>query len=205
MNRLFVAMIGLIPVVFLSSCGPFTNKVEGSYQKVIPIANIVKLEIDSTSENTVIKQGSSDRIELIIKFSAHAGNLKFAEKILQEISQTISQSLPLFVEDDTVRVGSIQEDIRKFLPKRGFCIFFSSCTYISVSYELKIPVNIAINYSSISGNTNIENISGKIKVDVQSANIKLQQTNGIVQISSNSGNIFERTLVLYSLIQSTAI
>lgn len=190
MSRLFVVMVGLIPVIFLSSCGGFsTNKIEGSFQEVIPVSNIAKLEIDSTAENTVIKQGSSDRIEWVIKFSAYAGDLKFAEKTLQEISQTISQNLPVFVDGDTVRIGSIQEVIRRFLPEQGFCILFS-CTYVSVSYELKVPDSINIKYSSSSGNIKIENTSGKITVDAQSGNIKLQHTSGMIKISSKSGNIF---------------
>lgn len=189
MNILSVAIAGLISVIFLSSCGYFMNKVEGSYREVIPISNIAKLEIENTAGNTVIKQGSSDRIEWVIKFSVRAGNLKFAKKTLQEISQTISQSLPVFVDDDTVRIGSIQEAIRRFLPEQGFCIL-SSCTHVSVSYELKVPGNIDLEYSSSSGNIEIENISGKITVDVQSGNTRLQHTSGMIQISSKSGNIF---------------
>jgi len=189
MSRLFVVLIGLIPVAFLSSCSPFTNKVEGSYQEVIPISNITKLEINNTSEDTVIKQGSSDRIEWVIKFSTRTGDRKFAE----EISQTIPQNLPVFVDDDTVKIGSIQEAIRRVFPKQGFCIL-SSCIHVSVHYELKIPDNIEIKYNSLSGNIEIKNISTKITIAVLSSNIKLQNASGMVQVSSTSGNIFAKNV-----------
>lgn len=184
MKKVLVVVASLFPIVFLASCGFYMEKVEGSYEEVIPVSANVELEIKNINEDTVIKQGISDQIQFIIQFRIRAGDLKFAEKTFREVTQQVVENLPVFVKDNVVKIGSVKE----FLPEQGFCIW--PCANVSIHYEIIVPPKTKVKYVSASGDVELKGFSGNVEIKVQSADIVLRHLNAMIRIDSASGDIF---------------
>ncbi len=145
-------------------------RVEGHFDRTLTVSGFVNLDLTTTSGDVAIKAGSSSQV--VVHGTIHSNN--WFGNVENAVHQ-VESNPPIRQNGDNIRIGyDLPEDVKR---------------HTSISYEITLPANAAVQTHSGSGGIGIEGVRGEVQVDSGSGDIRLRDLGGRVHVQTGSGEI----------------
>ena len=140
------------------------------------------LSLSNTNGNLQVTSWENDEVEIIAHKEVRAGNQETAEELLERL-----------VIDVREREGEIIIET-EYPQSSGGSSFFSwlfgnGGKSFSVQYELKVPRQIDMNLSTTNGNVEVEEISGRLRMESTNGQISGKDISGLTRCKTTNGSI----------------
>ena len=161
-------MTGL--VVLFASCAAFaSSRPAATFDKTLQVSGPVDLEVLTRSGDITVRNGGSGSVVIHGKIYVNwLSGHRDAE------IQSIAQNPPIHQDGNSVHIDYV--NIRD----------------VSVSYEITVPTDTAIQAKSGSGDQVIEGTHGNVDVQTGSGDVKLTNLQGEIRLQTGSGDVRAR-------------
>jgi|SRR5271166_289979 len=143
---------------------------EGHFDRTLTVSGVVNLDLTTGSGNIAIKVGGSN--QTIVHGTIHS-NSWFSNA--EDAVHQVESNPPIQQSGNSIRIGyNLPEDVKR---------------HISISYEITLPADAAVQAHSGSGSIGIEGVRGEVQAQTGSGDIRLRDLGGRVHAQTGSGGI----------------
>ena len=130
-------------------------RVEGHFDRTLNVSGVVHLDLATGSGDITIKAGSSNQVVVHGSISSN-GWFSSSDSVVHQIES----DPPIQQNGNDIRIGySLPEDAKR---------------HVSISYEVTVPADAAVQAHSGSGNVNVEGVRGEVQAQTGSGDIRLR-------------------------------
>lgn len=149
--------------------------VEGSFNRTLNVSGPVDLDVSTGSGAIQIRQGAANRVEVIGRIRVGTERWR-SDGDAGDLVRQIESNPPIEQNGNVIRIGRLEG--RDF--ERN----------VSLSYDIIVPAQTAVNSNTGSGSITINDVSGRVKANTGSGSVMLRQTgSGDVDITTGSGSV----------------
>jgi DUF4097 and DUF4098 domain-containing protein YvlB len=161
-------------VVALTACRlDAQTRPEGMFERTLPVAGPLTLDIRTGSGNIEVHRGAADSIHVVARL--RGGRSSWFNEDVEERIRRIEAAPPITQTGNTIRIGPVQDD-RLY-------------RNISISYDVTVPMETSVQSRTGSGNQTISDLSGPVDVSTGSGGIVLKAIRSDVRASTGSGSM----------------
>ena len=143
---------------------------EGHFDRTLTVSGVVNLDLTTGSGDVTIKAGGSNQV--VVHGKIQSSNwFSNAENAVHQVES----NPPIQQNGNTIRIGyDLHEDVKR---------------HISISYEVTVPPDTAVQAHTGSGGMGIEGIRGEVQAQTGSGDIRLRDLGSRVHVQTGSGGI----------------
>jgi DUF4097 and DUF4098 domain-containing protein YvlB len=143
---------------------------EGHFDRTLTVSGVVHLDLTTGSGDITIKAGASNQV--IVHGTIHSnGWFSSSENAVHQVES----NPPIQQNGNTIRIGyDLPEDVKR---------------HISISYEVTVPPDAAVQAHSGSGNVSVEGVRAEVQAGTGSGDIRLRDLGSRVHAQTGSGGI----------------
>lgn len=174
--------VGLLPCIFAVSAVAAGEQVRGSFARTLKVNGPVQLHLDTGAGDVVVRAGEPGTV--LVKGIIHIeGSILGEVAAAEEKAHHLESNPPIRQEGNLIRIGAGEGreegsgQIRAF-PK-----------YVSIDYELTVPVDTRLTAKTGSGDLSVAGIQGPVRIEDGSGDLKLDSVRGTVRITTQSGDV----------------
>jgi hypothetical protein len=149
----------LVCSVFLLSAASLAQEVTKEFHKEYTAGPNATLDISNKYGDVVVETSNQNQITIDVKVIVDLPNRERAEKLISYIDVQFSQ------EGDLVKARTVIDD------KFNFSGWGGGSRRFSIDYKVKMPENINFTLSNRYGNSDLEKITGLVKLDIKYGNL----------------------------------
>lgn len=144
----------------------------GGFERTLTVNGPVDLYVRTGSGSIQVRTGSADRVQIIGRVTASAwrDSIEPAERV-----KRVEAAPPITQTGNVIRLGDTRDD--------------PMYRNVSISYELIVPANTALNALTGSGNQTVGSLDGEVRAQTGSGNIRVERTGGSLHAQTGSGHI----------------
>jgi DUF4097 and DUF4098 domain-containing protein YvlB len=145
-------------------------RVEGHFDRTLTVSGVVHLDLTTGSGDITIKTGSSNQV--IVHGTISSNNwFSSADSAVHQVES----NPPIQQNGNDIRIGyNLPDDVKR---------------HVSISYEITVPADAAVQAHSGSGNVSVEGVRGEVQTQTGSGDIRLRDLGGRVHAQTGSGGI----------------
>jgi DUF4097 and DUF4098 domain-containing protein YvlB len=160
----FLLSFLLIPVLLHA-------RVDGHFDRTLTVSGSVHLDLTTGSGDITIKTGSSNQV--VVHGSIHSSNNWFSSD--EGAVQQVESNPPIQQSGNDIRIGyNLPDEVKR---------------HVSISYEITVPADAAVQAHSGSGNVSVEGVRGEVQTQTGSGDIRLNNLGSRVHAQTGSGGI----------------
>src|SRR5271169_4143318 len=130
-------------------------RVEGHFDRTLTVSGVVHLDLATGSGDITIKSGSSNQVVVRGTISS-SGWLSSSDNAVHQLES----NPPIQQNGNDIRIGyNLPEDVKG---------------HVSISYEITVPADAAVQAHSGSGGLNIEGVRGEVQAQTGSGDVRLR-------------------------------
>jgi DUF4097 and DUF4098 domain-containing protein YvlB len=159
-----VVLIGLLflPILMYAS--------EGRFDRTLQVNGSVSLDVNTGSGDITVKTGGSNQV--IIHGTVHSSNWVFGD---DSAVKKVESNPPIEQNGNSIRVGqNLPDDVRR---------------HVSISYEITVPPDTAVQARSGSGNIGVNGVRSAVEAETGSGDVRAQDIGSKMRAQTGSGNI----------------
>jgi len=162
-NVAFLLSFLLVPVLLHA-------RVEGHFDRTLSVSGVVNLDLTTGSGEITIKAGGANQV--VVHGTIHSNNwFSNAENAVRQLES----NPPIQQNGNNIRIGyNLPEDVKR---------------HTSISYEVTVPADAAVQAHSGSGGIGIEGVRGEMQAQTGSGDIRLRDLGGRAHVQTGSGGI----------------
>ncbi len=146
-------------------------RAEGTFDRTLTVSGVVHLDLTTGSGDIVIKTGSANQV--VVHGSIYSNNSWFSSSA-SAIHQ-VESNPPIQQNGNDIRIGyNLPEDVKR---------------HVSISYEVTVPADAAVQAHSGSGGIGVEGVRGEVQVQTGSGDIRLRDLGSRLRAQTGSGGI----------------
>jgi hypothetical protein len=157
-KRIYKSAILLIFSIFLLATYAFAQEVSKEFHKEYKAGPGTTLQINNKYGDVVVETSDQDQVKIDVKVTVDVPNRERAEKLLSYIDVQFSES------GNLISAKTVIDE------KFNFTGWGESRRF-SIDYNVKMPVGINFTLSNRYGNTDLEEISGMVDLDIKYGNL----------------------------------
>ena len=142
-----------------------------SFHKTLSVSDHPDLYVSTGSGNVRIHPGNGNSIEITGRVKAGWGAFGDVQKRVQ----SIIDNPPIDQSGDSVKIGESHDR--------------SLFNNITIDYDINVPVKVALNIHSGSGDVEVDNVGRFLAASSGSGNVRAHQVHGPATLDSGSGDI----------------
>ena len=144
----------------------------GEFERTLTVNGPVDLYVRTGSGSIQVRTGSANRVQIIGRVTASAwrDGTDPAERV-----KRVESAPPITQTGNVIRLGDTRDD--------------PMYRNVSISYELIVPANTALNAQTGSGNQTVGSLDGEVRAQTGSGNIRVERTGGSLHAQTGSGRI----------------
>lgn len=152
---------GLLLITSLFAISTFVNaqQVTKEFHKEYTAGSNTTLDISNRYGSVVVETGDQNKVIIDVKVTVELPNRERAEKLLSYIDVQFSEG------NNLISAKTIIDD------KFNFTGWSGGSKKFSINYVIKMPVKINFTLSNRYGNTELDDISGLVKLDIKYGNL----------------------------------
>ena len=145
-------------------------RVEGRFDRTLTVSGVFHLDLTTGSGDITIKAGSSN--EVVVHGTISSNNwFSGSDSAVHQVES----NPPIQQNGNGIRIGyNLPEDVKR---------------HVSISYEVTVPADAAVQAHSGSGNVNVEGVRGEVQAQTGSGDIRLRDLGSRGHAQTGSGNI----------------
>lgn len=166
----YAVLIGLLflPLLMYASS-------EGHFDRTLQVNGSVQLDVNTGSGDIVVKTGSSNQV--VIHGTVHTSNWMFGD---DSAVKKVESNPPIEQNGNSIRVGyNLPDEVKR---------------HVSISYEITVPADTALQAHSGSGNIGADGVRVGAEVQTGSGDIRAHDIGGKLRAQTGSGNIRAQTV-----------
>jgi hypothetical protein len=169
-----IASAGLAVLVVVSTACRLDaqTRAEGMFERTLPVAGPLTLDIRTGSGNVQVQRGPADSIHVVARLR---GGRSWFDGDVEERIRRIESAPPITQTGNTIRIGPVQDD--------------PVYRNISISYDVTVPMETSVQSRTGSGRQSISDLSGPVDVSTGSGDIVLKAIRSDVRASTGSGSV----------------
>jgi len=145
-------------------------RVEGHFDRTLTVSGAVHLDLTTGSGDITIKTGNSNQV--VVHGSISSSNWFSSD---EGAVQRVESNPPIQQNGNDIKIGyNLPDDVKR---------------HISISYEVTVPADAAVQAHSGSGNVSIEGVRGEVETQTGSGDIRLSNLGNRVHAQTGSGGI----------------
>ncbi len=162
-NIAFLLSFLLVPILLQA-------REEGHFDRTLTVSGVVNLDLTTGSGDITIKAGGSNQV--VVHGTIHSNNwFSNAENAVHQVES----NPPIQQNGNSIRIGyDLPEEVKR---------------HISISYEVTVPADAAVQAHSGSGGIGLEGVRGEVQAQTGSGDIRLRDLGGRVHVQTGSGGI----------------
>ena len=172
-RRVLLLAASLAVVLFAPTLPAAAQGPEGAFERTLSVTGAVALEVQSGSGSIRVEPGSAGSVRVSARLKA--GTSWLAGGDVEKRIRQIEQNPPIEQQGNTIRVGRFADD--------------DLARNISISYEVTVPADTALEAHTGSGSIMVGAIKGPAEVKSGSGSVTVGRVGGSVQASTGSGSI----------------
>ncbi len=146
-------------------------RVEGHFDRTLSVSGSVHLDLTTGSGDITIKSGSSNQV--VVHGTIHSNNNWFSSD--DSAVHQVESNPPIQQSGNDIRIGyNLPDDVKR---------------HVSISYEITVPADAAVQAHSGSGNVSVEGVRGEVQSQTGSGDIQLRNLGGRAHVQTGSGGI----------------
>ncbi len=146
-------------LIFLLSATSVAQEVSKEFHKEYTAGPNTTLDISNRYGDVVVETSDQNQVTIDVKVTVEVPGRDRAEKLLSYIDVQLSQ------EGDLIKAKTFIDD------KFNFSGWGGGSKKFSINYKVKMPENINFNLSNRYGNSDLEKITGLVKLDIKYGNL----------------------------------
>lgn len=147
---------------------------EGHFDRTLQVSGAVTLDVTTGSGDIIVKAGSSNQV--VVHGIVRASNWMFGD---DSTMQKVESNPPIQQSGNSIRIGySLPSDVSR---------------HVSISYEITVPADTAVQAHSGSGNIGVDGVRSAVEAQSGSGDIRLKDT-GKSHAQTGSGNVRAETV-----------
>lgn len=146
-------------LIFLLSATSVAQEVSKEFHKEYTAGPNTTLDISNRYGDVVVETSDQNQVTIDVKVTVEVPGRDRAEKLLSYIDVQLSQ------EGDLIKAKTVIDD------KFNFSGWGGGSKKFSINYKVKMPENINFNLSNRYGNSDLEKITGLVKLDIKYGNL----------------------------------
>ncbi len=150
----------LFITLFLVSLTVAAEEVKKEFHKEYNAAASTTLEISNRYGDVIIQNWNENKIVIDVKIIVELPNKERAEKLLNYIDVQFSEA------ENLISAKTIIDE------KFNFSGWAGDSKRFRIDYNIKMPAEAALNLSNKYGNTEIDELSGQVSLDIKYGNLK---------------------------------
>ena len=145
-------------------------RVEGHFDRTLTVSGAVHLDLTTGSGDITIKTGNSNQV--VVHGSISSSNWFSSD---EGAVHRVESNPPIQQNGNDIKIGyNLPDDVKR---------------HISISYEVTVPADAAVQAHSGSGNVSIEGVRGEVETQTGSGDIRLSNLGNRVHAQTGSGGI----------------
>jgi len=145
-------------------------RVEGHFDRTLPVSGVVHLDITTGSGDIVIKAGGANQVTIHGTISSN-GWLSSSDGAVHQVES----NPPIQQNGNDIRIGyNLPDEVKR---------------HVSISYEVTVPADAAVQTHSGSGNVGVEGVRGGVQAQTGSGDVRLRDLGSQVRSQTGSGGI----------------
>jgi len=175
MNSRYRYLIGVVVVALLATSMVFSARAlaaEGRFERTLKVTGPVDLDVRTGAGTITVRTGDAASVVVrgVIKTHGEHGGEDAEKKV-----RYLESNPPIEQNGNIIKVGHIEDPE---LPR-----------YISISYDLVVPVETRLRSGSGSGDQTVDGIRGPLDASTGSGSLKLSNIGDTVKASTGSGDV----------------
>jgi len=144
---------------------------EGHFDRTLTVSGTVHLDLTTGSGDITIRTGTSNQV--VVHGTVHKSSNWFSSD--EGAVHQVESNPPIQQNGNDIRIGyNLPEDVKH---------------HVSISYEVTVPADAAVQAHSGSGNVSIEGVRGEVQTQTGSGDIRLSNLGSRVHAQTGSGGI----------------
>jgi hypothetical protein len=169
-----IRLASLGAIVLLAASAAFAAQ-EGSFDRTLKVSGHIDLDVQSGSGNIVVRSGEANSVVVHgrIRVSESwfgGGGMSAEEKV-----KRIEQNPPIEQNGSSIRVGHISDEALR--------------NNVSISYEITVPRDSAVETRTGSGDERISGVNGAVRAQSGSGGLEISDIGSDVRANAGSGNL----------------
>jgi len=161
---LFVILLALCPMLFA--------RAEGTFDRTLSVSGPVTMDLTTGSGSVTVRTGSSNQV--VIHGIVRASNDWFGGDADSAV-RTVESNPPIEQNGNNIRIGyNLSDDIKR---------------HVSITYEVSVPADTALQAHSGSGNIGVEGLRKSVNVNTGSGDVSLRDIGPQSNAHTGSGSI----------------
>ncbi|MGB7554179.1 MAG: DUF4097 family beta strand repeat-containing protein [Candidatus Korobacteraceae bacterium] len=146
-------------------------RAEGHFDRTLTVSGTASLDITTGSGDITVKAGGSDKV--VVHGTVRASNDWFSSG--ESAIHTVDSNPPIQQNGNSIRIGyNLPEDVRR---------------HVSISYEITVPADTAVQAHSGSGSLSVEGVRAEVQAETGSGEIRVRDVGGHSHVQTGSGSI----------------
>lgn len=146
-------------------------RAEGHFDRTLSVSGNVSMDVTTGSGDISVKTGSSDKV--IVHATVRSNNDWFSNS--DQAVHQVESNPPIQQNGNSIRVGyDLPDNVRR---------------HISISYDIAVPANTALQAHSGSGNVVVEGLKDKVEAQTGSGDIRVRDLGSRARVQTGSGSI----------------
>jgi DUF4097 and DUF4098 domain-containing protein YvlB len=172
-RMLKLAALAAVVLAWLALAPPAAAQTaEGSFERTLKVAGPVELSVRTGSGRIRIFEGPGDTVKVAARL--RAGNSWFSGDASARIRE-IEKNPPVEQTGNSIRLGRFADE--------------TIARNISISYDVTVPAQTAVNATTGSGSIEIGDLSGPVDANTGSGSVTVGRIAGQVTASTGSGGV----------------
>jgi hypothetical protein len=144
-------------------------RTEGHFDRTLQVNGTVSLDLTTGSGDVIVKTGGSNQV--VVHATIQSNNWFGNDSAVSQIES----NPPIQQSGNSIRIGyNLPEDVRR---------------HISISYEVTLPADSAVQAHSGSGNIEVAGVHSEVQAQTGSGDIRMRDLGGRLHAQTGSGNI----------------
>jgi len=141
-----------------------------TFDRTLTVSGVVHLDLTTGSGDILIKTGSANQVAVHGSISS-SNWFSSSESAIRQVES----NPPIQQNGNDIRIGyNLSEDVKR---------------HVSISYEVTVPPDAAVQAHSGSGGIGVQGVRGEVQVQTGSGDIRLRDLGSRVQAHTGSGGI----------------
>jgi len=146
-------------------------RIEGHFDRTLTVSGAVHLDLTTGSGDITIKTGSSNQV--VVHGTISSSNNWFSSD--EGAVQRVESNPPIQQNGNDIKIGyNLPDDVKR---------------HVSISYQVTVPADAAVQAHSGSGNVSVEGVRGEVQTQTGSGDIRLSNLSSRAHAQTGSGGI----------------
>jgi DUF4097 and DUF4098 domain-containing protein YvlB len=144
---------------------------EGHFDRTLTVSGTVHLDLTTGSGDITIRTGSSNQV--VVHGTVQKNNNWFSSD--EGAVHQVESNPPIQQNGNDIRIGyNLPDDVKR---------------HVSISYDITVPADTAVQAHSGSGNVSVEGVRGEVQTQTGSGDVHLRDLASRVHAQTGSGGI----------------